>query len=404
MYSTIQKRGPHRRSASRRQDTRSARKPKAGKQGIDPRRYIKAASPAQTNDYHAQNAFSDFAIHPLLKSNIAGKGYISPSEIQDKTIALGLSGRDVVGVANTGTGKTAAFALPILNKLMHERTARAIIIAPTRELATQIEAQCQLLAKNSGLSGALLIGGVPMGSQTSALKRDANIVIGTPGRIKDHVRQGNLDLGKVSFLVLDEVDRMLDMGFIKDMRFLLELLPTQRQSFFFSATLNPEIDSLIKSFSRDAVTVNVKAGETSDNVHQDIVTYSSKPQRIDALHDVLIRTDVKKTLIFCEMKYGAERLSKELQSRGFSADALHGGKSQGRRRRVLESFHANTINVLVATDVAARGIDVAGITHIINFDEPHSYNDYIHRIGRAGRAGKIGHALTFVEAKTSGQA
>lgn len=401
MYSSTRQRPSHRPNTGRRQNSRPQRGAKTNKQSIDPRRYVKEANSAQTTDYTAVNAFADFAIHPLLKNNIAGKGYISPSEIQDKTIALGLSGSDVVGIANTGTGKTAAFAVPILNSLVHDRTARAIIIAPTRELALQIEEQCKLLAKNSGLTGAVLIGGMPMGRQVAALKRGANIIIGTPGRMKDHVKQGNLDLSKCSFLVLDEVDRMLDMGFINDMRFLLDLLPKQRQSFFFSATLNPEIDTLIKSFSKDAVTVNVKAGETSDNVHQDVVAYENKPQRIDLLHDLLIRPDVKKALIFCEMKFGAERLSKELQGRGFSADALHGGKSQGRRKRVLESFHANTINILVATDVAARGIDVADITHVINFDEPHSYNDYIHRIGRAGRAGKVGHALTFVEVKAS---
>jgi len=392
----------HRRpSSTRRPGARPPRRPKGGKQAIDPNRYVKAANPAQTADYTAKNDFADFAIHPLLKNNIAGKGYKMPSEIQDKTIVLGLSGRDVVGVANTGTGKTAAFAIPILNKLMHERSSQALIIAPTRELALQIEGQCKLLAQNSGLSGALIIGGMPMGRQVSALKNGANIIIGTPGRLKDHVKQGSLNLSKCAVVVLDEVDRMLDMGFINDVRFLLDLLPAERQSFFFSATLGPEVAALIQSFSKDPVTVNVKAGETSDNVHQDVIAYEGKPQRLDLLHDVLLRSDVKKALIFCEMKYGAERLAKELVVRGFSADALHGGKTQGRRSRALDSFRDSSINILVATDVAARGIDVVDITHVINFDEPHSYTDYIHRIGRAGRAGRIGHALTFVEIKPS---
>ncbi len=392
----------HRRPSVRpRPGVRSGRGSRNNKQAIHPTRYIKAANPAQTEDYTAQNGFADFAIHPLIKNNIAIKGYKTPSEIQDKTIALGLSGRDVVGVANTGTGKTAAFAIPILNKLVHERDSRALIIAPTRELALQIEGQCKLLAQNSGLSGALIIGGMPMGRQVNALKNGANIIIGTPGRLKDHVQQGSLSLSKCGVVVLDEVDRMLDMGFINDVRFLLDLLPDMRQSFFFSATLSPEINTLISSFAKDPVIVNVKASETSDNVHQDVVAYETKPQRLDLLHDVLLRSDVKKTLIFCEMKYGAERLAKELVARGFSADALHGGKSQGQRTRALDSFRASSINILVATDVAARGIDVVDITHVINFDEPHSYNDYIHRIGRAGRAGKIGHALTFVEVKAA---
>jgi ATP-dependent RNA helicase RhlE len=392
----------HRRPNIRpRPGVRSSRGPKNNKQAIHPSRYVKEANPAQTADYTAQNTFADFAIHPLLKNNIAGKGYKMPSEIQDKTIALGLSGRDVVGIANTGTGKTAAFAIPILNKLVHERSSQALIIAPTRELALQIEGQCKMLAQNSGLSGALIIGGMPMGRQISALKNGANIIIGTPGRLKDHAKQGSLNLSRCAVVVLDEVDRMLDMGFINDVRFLLDLLPAQRQSFFFSATLGPEVAALISSFAKDPVTVNVKAGETSDNVHQDVIAYENKTQRIDLLHDILLRSDVKKTLIFCEMKYGAERLAKELVARGFSADALHGGKSQGSRGRALDSFRDSRINVLVATDVAARGIDVIDITHVINFDEPHTYNDYIHRIGRAGRAGKIGHALTFVELKPS---
>ncbi|MDO8591937.1 MAG: DEAD/DEAH box helicase [bacterium] len=392
----------HRRPSIRPRPSRgSSRGPKSNKQAIHPSRYVKEANPAQTADYTAQNKFADFAIHPLLKNNIAGKGYKIPSEIQDKTIELGLSGRDVVGVANTGTGKTAAFAIPILNKLVHERDSGALIIAPTRELALQIEGQCKMLAHNSGLTGALIIGGMPMGRQVSALKNGANIIIGTPGRLKDHVKQGTLNLSKCHMVVLDEVDRMLDMGFINDVRFLLDLLPAERQSFFFSATLSPEINTLIDGFARDPVTVNVKAGETSDNVHQDVIAYENKTQRLDLLHDILLRSDVKKTLIFCEMKYGAERLAKELVARGFNADALHGGKSQGRRKRAMDSFRDSSINILVATDVAARGIDVVDITHVINFDEPHTYTDYIHRIGRAGRAGRIGHALTFVELKPS---
>ncbi len=390
----------HRPSATRRPGARPpSRRPKNNKQTINPNRYVKAANPAQTGDYTAQNNFADFAIHPLLKNNIAVKGYKTPSEIQDKTIAPGLSGRDVVGVADTGTGKTAAFAIPILNKLMHDRNSQALIIAPTRELALQIEGQCKLLAQNSGLTGALIIGGMPMGRQVSALKNGASIIIGTPGRLKDHVKHGSLSLSKCHMVVLDEVDRMLDMGFINDVRFLLDLLPAERQSFFFTATLSPEINTLIGGFAKDPVTINVKAGETSDNVHQDVIAYETKPQRLDLLHDLLLRSDVKKTLIFCEMKYGADRLAKELVARGFAADALHGGKSQGRRGRALDSFRDSTIHILVATDVAARGIDVIDITHVINFDEPHSYNDYIHRIGRAGRAGRIGHALTFVEIK-----
>lgn len=368
------------------------------KQTINPARFIKTAQPTISSGYKPANEFEDFAMHPLLKSNVTAKGYATPSEIQDKTIALGLAGKSVVGIANTGTGKTAAFSLPILNKLMRNPTAQALVIAPTRELAIQIDDQCGLLAKNSGLSSAVLIGGMPMGRQITSLKRGARIVIGTPGRIKDHLGQGTLELSKCSLIVLDEVDRMLDMGFINDVRLILSKLPSSHQSFFFSATLSPEIKVLIETFVSEPEYINVKTGETSENVHQDIVRFSGKTEKIDSLHNVLIRPDVSKSLIFGKTKYGVERLANELKARGFKADSIHGGKNQGQRKRALDSFRDNHINVLVATDVAARGIDVRDITHVVNFDTPQTYDDYVHRIGRAGRrTGQPGYALTFVE-------
>jgi superfamily II DNA/RNA helicase len=373
---------------------------KGNRQSINPSRYVKPANPSQSGDYESQHTFAEFALHPLIKNNIAIRGYRSPSEIQDKTIQPALEGRDIVGVANTGTGKTAAFALPVLNKLMHNRNAQALVMAPTRELAIQIEQECMSFAKNSGLKLCLLIGGLPMGRQISMLRNNPSIIIGTPGRIKDHVKQGNLNLRNTGMVVLDEVDRMLDMGFIIDMRYLLDLLPEDRQSFFFSATMSAEVSRLIDTFTKDPLTVDVKAGETSDNVHQNIVAYDNKPQRAEKLHDILIRPEVKKTLIFVETKYGVERLADDLKARGFGIDALHGGKSQGQRKRAMESFRDNRVNVLVATDVAARGLDVTDITHVINFDEPNTYDDYVHRIGRAGRAGRVGHALTFVQMAT----
>jgi superfamily II DNA/RNA helicase len=369
---------------------------KNAKQLIDPARFVKDAEPNLNSDYQTTNEFADFAMHPLLKANITAKGYAVPSEIQDKTIALGLEGRNVVGIANTGTGKTAAFALPILNKLMRAPDSQALIIAPTRELAIQIEQQCQLLAKSSGLHGALLIGGNPMGKQISDLKRRPRMII-TPGRIKDHLRQGTLNLGRCDMVVLDEVDRMLDMGFINDVRDILSNLPPQHQAFFFSATLSPEIRSLIETFAADPVVVNVKIGETSQNVHQDVINFHGNTQKMDLLHDLLISESVTKTLVFGKTKHGVERLGKELKARGFKADALHGGKSQGQRKRALDAFRENKITVLVATDVAARGIDVKDISHVINYEQPQTYDDYVHRIGRAGRAGQAGYALTFVE-------
>lgn len=376
----------------------SRRQPrKNNKQVINPARFIKAANPTTEVEYQAIYEFADFDMHPLLKSNVTAKGYTKPSEIQDKTIKLGLEGKSVIGIANTGTGKTAAFALPILNKLMRSPNTQALIISPTRELALQIDEQCRLLAKSSGLSGAVLIGGAPIDRQKSDLKNRPRMIVGTPGRIKDHLNQGTLNLSGCNMIVLDEVDRMLDMGFINDVRFILDKLPVEHQAFFFSATLSPEIRNLIDTFVKNPELINVKSGETSENVHQDVLHFSGKTEKMDSLHDVLIRSEVQKTLIFGQTKHGVERLGKELQARGFKADALHGGKNQGQRKRALDNFRDNRVNVLVATDVAARGIDVKDITHVINYDTPQTYDDYVHRIGRAGRAGRLGYALTFVE-------
>jgi superfamily II DNA/RNA helicase len=280
---------------------------------------------------------------------------------------------------------------------MRSQGGGALIIAPTRELAIQIEEQCKLLAKNSGLSGVLLIGGMPMRRQINDLKKRPRIIIGTPGRIKDHLSQRTLSLGSCNMVVLDEVDRMLDMGFIKDVREILSNLPDEHQAFFFSATMSPEIHSLIDMFTSDPEVINVKIGETSQNVHQDVISFSGKAQKMDLLHDLLIKDGSSKVLIFGKTKYGVERLVKELRNRGFKAESLHGGKNQGQRKRALDAFRADSINILVATDVAARGIDVKDISHVINFDTPQTYEDYVHRIGRAGRAGQPGHALTFVE-------
>ena len=363
---------------------------------IDPARFVRKATSQEASEYVAKNRFEDFAVEQLLKDNLAAKGYVVPSPIQDQAIQPGLEGKDVIGIANTGTGKTAAFALPMLHALMTQRDARALIIAPTRELAQQIEDECRSIAKGSGLTGALLIGGTSMGPQLRDLRANPRIVIGTPGRIKDHMERGTLRLGEFNFVVLDEVDRMLDMGFIIDVKFILDALSPVRQSFFFSATMEGKVQSLIETFSHDPVTIILKTSEGSENVNQDVVRYLSPHDKMEKLQDILLKQEVTKAIIFDETQRSVERLSKELMARGFSADAIHGGKTQGQRQRALDSFKANRTTILVATDVAARGIDVADISHVINYSQPQSYQDYVHRIGRAGRAGRIGHALTFV--------
>jgi ATP-dependent RNA helicase RhlE len=363
---------------------------------INPARFVAVAKPSQAADYTATHRFDEFKIDPIVRANLRAKGFEVPSPIQDQTIPLGLAGRDVIGIANTGTGKTAAFAVPVINALLTRQNAHALIVAPTRELAQQIEQECRSIGKGGGFSGAVLIGGAGMGAQLRDLRRHPRLVIGTPGRIKDHLERGSLKLQNFNLVVLDEVDRMLDMGFVNDVTSILKHLSPTRQSFFFSATMDPRVQGLIGTFSQDPQTVSVKTGESSDHVNQDVVRYNGTHDKLDKLHDILLKEEVAKVIVFDETQRSVERLSNELVARGFAADAIHGGKSQGQRQRALESFKQSKTNILVATDVAARGIDVIDITHVINFSQPNSYQDYVHRIGRAGRAGRVGHALTFV--------
>ncbi|MBA3758025.1 DEAD/DEAH box helicase [Candidatus Saccharibacteria bacterium] len=373
--------------------------PKRGpkKENIHPSRFIKAARAVEIEDYVPTNSFADFDVNELLKTNLKISNILTPSPIQDQAIPAGLAGKDVVGIANTGTGKTLAFAIPMLHKLLTDKQSRALILAPTRELAQQIEEQCRVIGRGSGLTGAILIGGSSMGPQLRDLRAGARIVIGTPGRIKDHIERNTLNLSSFNTIVLDEFDRMLDMGFLPDVRFILEKLHRDRQSFFFSATLDARVRGLIQEFSHDPITISVKTSETVDSVEQNIVTFNSKSDKIEKLHELLISGQNSKMLVFDDTQRSVERLSDELLARGFHSDAIHGGKSQGQRQRALQKFKKNEITVLVATDVAARGIDVPDITHVINYSTPSSYDDYVHRIGRAGRAGRMGHALTFIE-------
>ncbi len=367
------------------------------KEDIHPSRFIKAAKAVETESYQPTHSFGDFDLNPQVAANIEKKGMTIPTPIQDQAIPAGLKGQDVIGIANTGTGKTLAFAVPVLESILKNRSSKAIVLAPTRELAQQIEDEFRSIARGSGILGALLIGGAAMGRQLSDLRQNPSVIIGTPGRIKDHLERGSLKLDHFNIAVLDEVDRMLDMGFVDDMRLILGKLSPTRQSFFFSATLDHKVTSLIQAFSHQPVTISVKTGITAENVEQDIVNYKSKEDKLEKLHDLLIGRETSKTLVFDDTQRSVERLSNTLRERGFQADAIHGGKSQGQRQRALSKFKNNEIDVLVATDVAARGLDVDDITHVINYSTPNSYDDYVHRIGRAGRAGKAGKALTFIE-------
>lgn len=368
------------------------------KENIHPSKFICAAKPDIKEEvYVAKHTFSDFDILPVLERNIRAKKFVTPSPIQDQSIPVGLQGRDVIGIANTGTGKTVAFAIPALNKLMLNRTSKVLIMAPTRELASQILDEIKTLTRGTKLYWALLIGGSPMRFQLNDLRRSPRIVIGTPGRIKDHIERGSLSLSQFDTVVLDEVDRMLDMGFVNDMRTILGKLPDKRQSFFYSATMVGDVSRLIGEFALDPVTVSVKTGDTSDRVDQNIVTYSTPEERKSKLVDLLQHDTSHKFIIFDETKRGVDRLSRTLRAEGIHNEAIHGDKTQGQRQRALDHFKRGKSRVLIATDVAARGIDVPDVTHVINYATPQSYADYVHRIGRAGRAGRTGFALTFIE-------
>jgi superfamily II DNA/RNA helicase len=387
--------GQQRRNSGGSRPAGKGRQPK--KDYIHPSRFIRVAKPVAEEVYVPLHSFADFELEQLLKDNLQKMGFEQPSPIQDQTIPLGLQGNDILGIANTGTGKTAAFALPVLNRLIKEPTSRAIIMAPTRELAQQIEEQCRVIAKGSGLTGALLIGGAAMGPQLRDLRTNPRIVIGTPGRIKDHMERGSLKLHDCNVIVLDEVDRMLDMGFVNDITTILSNTSEDKQSFYFSATLDKRVQGIIENFSHEPVQVSIKSGETSDNVHQDVILAPTNGEKIEKLHDLLINESTTKTIIFDDTQRSVDRLSQELANRGFSVDSIHGGKNQSQRSRILKKFKTNDITVLVATDVAARGLDVSDITHVVNFNTPQTYDDYVHRIGRTGRAGKVGYAFTFID-------
>ena len=343
-----------------------------------------------------EHKFADFAVDTLLKKNIAAKGYVTPTPIQDKAIPHALRGTDVVGIANTGTGKTGAFLIPLIDKVLKNPQEKVLIVAPVRELAQQIDAELREFAKGSGLFSVVLIGGANMGAQIRELRHRHNFIIGTPGRIKDHIDSGHLNLSGFKTVVLDEADRMLDMGFVGDMRLLMSKMAPERHTLFFSATLSKEIEKLIHEFLRDPVRISVKTQDTSKNIDQDVIRIKGKT-KFEVLKDLLSQEEFSKTLVFSRTKHGADKIAKALNAAGIKADAIHGNKQQNARQRVLEDFKSERVKVLVATDVAARGLDISGISHVINYDLPATYEDYVHRIGRTGRADKAGKALTFIE-------
>lgn len=369
------------------------------KKFIHPSKFInKAVQKADEVPYEATHRFTDFALNPQLQHNIKTKGYEVPSAIQDQSIVPILEGRDLIGLANTGTGKTAAFLLPIIERQTGNSFAPSVlIIAPTRELAQQIDEQFREFSTGLKLYSALVVGGMNIDRQIRELKRRPHFIIGTPGRLKDLMNRRLIRMDSLSTLVLDEADRMLDMGFLPDIRAIVNEMSTDRQTLFFSATITPEIQALVNTFLKDPVTVSVRTSETSEHVEQTVIEARDKAHKIELLTDMLRGDDYDKVLVFGETKFGVQRLSDHLDNSGIPSAAIHGNKNQSQRQRALKQFKDERVRVLVATDVAARGLDIPNVSHVINFDTPQNYEDYIHRIGRTGRGGASGKAHTFID-------
>jgi len=347
-------------------------------------------------------SFQDFGLADPISRALKEENYLTPTPIQAQTIPIALTGRDVVGIAQTGTGKTAAFALPILHRILENRikpqpkACRVLVLSPTRELSSQILESFNAYGRHMRLTSALAIGGVPMGRQVRSVMQGVEVMVATPGRLLDLVQSNGLKLGQVEFLVLDEADRMLDMGFINDIRKIVGKLPTKRQTLFFSATMPKDIAELAEHMLRDPARVAVTpVASTVERITQRIiqVDHSAKPA---ILAQLLKQEAVNRALIFTRTKHGADKVVKGLERAGISANAIHGNKSQNHRERVLAAFRTGEIRTLVATDIAARGIDVDGISHVVNFDLPNVPETYVHRIGRTARAGADGVAISLI--------
>ncbi len=341
--------------------------------------------------------FTEFNFNPKVAAGVVAAGYDTPTPIQAKAIPTVLDGRDVMGLAQTGTGKTAAFALPILHRLMKGRRGhtRALIVAPTRELAEQIHTAISSLGQETGLRSITVYGGVSIRPQIARLKQGVDIVVACPGRLLDHIKQKTIDLSHLEVLVLDEADQMFDMGFLPDIRRLLTHLPSQRQTLLFSATMPKEIRSLAKEVLRDPETVQVDLVAPAVTVSHALYPVD-EARKTDLLFALLKHTDTGSVLVFTRTKHRAKRLGEKLVKVGYKAASLQGNLSQNRRQAALDGFRDGSFQILVATDIAARGIDVSQVSHVVNFDIPNTPEAYIHRIGRTGRAARSGDAFTMV--------
>lgn len=385
-----------------RQRGRGNKKKKFAGSDIDLRDLVKKADPVkEVKAFVPTLTFDEMDLHPKMKSALMHRKYIDPTEIQERAIGYALEGRDVIGVAQTGTGKTAAFLIPLLDSYLHTNERRpftALIMVPTRELALQVLDEFKALTKGIPVYAQKLIGGTSLHRDMQDLRRKPNVIIGTPGRMIDLMERGALPLHMFDTLVIDEFDRMLDMGFSHDVMRLANAMENRSQNLLFSATVDTSIRKYLDELLTDPQEVRVSSGtKSADSVEQNIVPPVEGEMRFDTLTRMLNEPEFKRVILFAETKRKVSRLCQKLNKAGIRAEEIHGDRSQGQRQRALETFRRNKAQVLVATDVAARGIDIDDVSHVINYEVPRTYDSYIHRIGRTGRAGRIGKALTFVD-------
>lgn len=345
--------------------------------------------------YESAHTFNTFGVDQRLERTIAGAGLTTPTAIQDQIIPAILDGKDMIGLSNTGTGKTAAFLIPLIDATLRGKAKLSLILAPTRELALQIEGEVKKLAHGMDMRTIVCVGGANIRPQMHALRRGGRFVIATPGRLMDLMDRGFFEPSRVTHVVLDEADRMLDMGFVNDMRTILKNVPESRQTLLFSATMSAGITSIVNDFQKNPETVSVKKTDTAASIEQDVVMHGHH-DKFETLTTLLEKPEFTRVLIFGAMKHSVEKLAKELTAHGIRSESIHGNKSHSQRQRALANFKHGAVRILVATDVAARGIHVDDISHVINYDLPTTREDYIHRIGRTGRGNKRGKALTFI--------
>lgn len=351
--------------------------------------------------------FESLGLSKKLLQSVKNEGYTEPTPVQEQAIPLLLKGHDVLGVAQTGTGKTAAFALPVLQimarkEIKGRRKIRTLVLTPTRELAAQINERFAAYSEHLSIFHQVIFGGVSQKPQVKSLRRGIDILVATPGRLLDLIEQGFIDLENIEFFVLDEADRMLDMGFIRDIKKVIKLLPKKRQNLLFSATMPSSIADLANSFLKDAVMIDLSPEEITVERIEQSVMFVEKQSKTNLIIDIINENQIKRGIIFTRTKHGANRLVKKLDRAGIKSAAIHGNKSQGARTRTLAAFRNGDIPLLVATDIASRGIDIDGVTHIFNYDLPNEPESYVHRIGRTARAGKSGVAYSFCDDSESG--